>query len=293
MEDFIRFIAVAEHRSISHAAQALNISQPALSRSIRLLEERYNATLFTRGPQGVELTDPGRTLLLYANRAVRAMESAREEIDYSLRSKRLTLRLCSGDSWGYGVLPAVIRRFAREMPDIRIHLDLLEHDARLAGLDLRNYDVAFGVISPEGLTSGRYCFEPVIHARYDIYCDENHPLLSRETVTAQDLLAFPWLNHKFEFDYDPSSALRTERTFTHRSNAMLHAIETMRNSPLLLSTAKTMAPIFRRFGILPLMEDPESPVFHSGIILSDTSDVSKLSRKFIALVRSHCKENAF
>lgn len=291
MENFIRFIAVAEQRSISRAAQTLNISQPALSRSIRLLEERYNATLFIRGAQGVDLTDPGRTLLLHANRAVRAMESAKEEIDYSLRNKRLTLRICSGDSWGYGVLPAVIRRFTREIPDIRIYVDLLEHDARLSGLSLRNYDVGFGVISPEAMSSGRYFFEPVIHARYDIYCDKKHPLLAKKNICNEDLLAFSWLNHKFEFDYDPSSALRTERSFTHRSNAMLHAIETMRDSELLLSTAKTMEPIFRRFGIIPLMQDPESPVFHSGIILSDTGDVSKLSRKFISLVQLHCREN--
>lgn len=288
LEDYTRFLTVAEHRSISHAAVLLNISQPALSRTIRLLEDRFGAALFDRTPQGVELTEAGKTLFLYANRAVRAVQSAREEIDHAQLSKRLTLRIACGDSWGLGILPPILRAFMDASPDVRCHLDQIENDARLRGLDTRNYDVAFGVISPEGLASGRYLFEPLVHAAYAVYCDKNHPLMGKTDLTAQDLLAWPWLNHKFEFDYDPSSELRTTRNFMHRSNSVLHSVLALRGSRMLLSSGMTMAPIFERLGIARLGVDPESPKFQSGIILSESAEPNQITRRFLSYVRAHC-----
>jgi len=145
MDDYLRFLAVAEHRNISRAAEALNISQPALSRTIRLLEDRYGTPLFERTPQGAELSDAGKTLYIYASRAVRALNNAREEIDHSLHQTRLILPICSGDSWGYGILPHVIESYRRDNPEVSIHLDVIEHDARMRGLETRRHDVAFGV----------------------------------------------------------------------------------------------------------------------------------------------------
>ncbi|WEX12103.1 LysR family transcriptional regulator [Chelativorans sp. AA-79] len=290
-DEYGRFLAVAEHRSISAAAQVLNLSQPALSRTISLLEERYGTPLFERTSQGVELTEAGKTLFLYASRAVRAIQSAQEEIGHALRLKRRTLRICCGDSWGYGILPRILNDFGSEVPEVSIQVDLLEHDERLRGLDTRNYDVACGVISPEMLDSGRYCFEPLVRAPYDVYCDRDHPLLKQGAPTEADLLAYPWLNHKFEYDYDPSSALRTARVFAHRSNAMMHAIETLRGSQMLMSTAKSMAPLFARFGVVRLMEDPESPIFVSGIILAQESGPNQLLSRLVNRVRTFCRDN--
>ena len=286
MEDYVRFLAVAEHRSISRAAEALHVSQPALSRTISLLEADFGTRLFIRTQHGVELSEAGKTLFLYASRAVRAINNAREEIDYALRQTDLVLRICCGDSWGFGVLPPIVRRFSTEHPDISIHVDILDHESRIQGLETRSHAIAFGVISPEVLATGAYEFEPLIHAPYDVYCDAAHPLLAKPRVTEEDLLSFHWINHKFEYDYDPSSALKTKRHFTLRTNSILNAIDTMRGSNYLLSTAKTLKDHFARAGIVPLIEDPESPVFVSGAITARNAHQRSMARKFIAYVRT-------
>ena len=283
--DYLRFLKVADCHSISTAADALHVSQPAMSRTIRLLEEKYTTPLFQRTGSGVELTEAGRTLYLYASRAVRALQSAGEEIGHLAGQQQRTLRICSGDSWGYGVLPEVIRLFSQDMPDVAVHVDLLEHNDRMRGLDNRNYDVALGIVAPEMLATERYSFEPLITAPYDIYCDVRHPLKVRsERPSEQDLLDYRWINHKFEYDFDPSSFARTKRIFARRSNTMLHALEAMRGSEFLLSTAKTMAPIFKRFDLVPLMEDPESPVFQSGIILLAHFEPNRVTRRFLSIL---------
>src|SRR5262245_5745600 len=58
---------VATHRSFARAARALNITQPALSRSVQMLEARLGSRLFDRSSTGVELTDAGRLLLEQAS----------------------------------------------------------------------------------------------------------------------------------------------------------------------------------------------------------------------------------
>lgn len=289
MDAYTRFLAVAEHRSISRAAQALHVSQPALSRTIAQLEEEYRTPLFLRTRHGVELSEAGKTLFLYASRAVRAIDNAREEIHHALGETRLVLRICSGDSWGYGVLPGIIRRFLIDHPDITITLDVLDHESRIRSLDTRSHAIAFAVVSPEMLASEKYDFEPLIRAPYDIYCDENHPLRRKARVSAEDLLGYRWIGHKFEYDYDPASALRTRRVFTLRTNAMLQAIEAMRGSQFLLSTAKTLAGHFGRAGIVPLVEDPESPVFVSGAITAREAHLRGPARKFLSYVRADLK----
>lgn len=289
MEDYIRFLAVAEHRSISRAAEALHISQPALSRTISLLEARYRTPLFHRTPQGVELSDLGKVLFIYASRAVRAIDSAREDIENSLSRTNLHLTVCCGDSWGYGILPRIVGRFCRENADVSVRLDVVEHEVRMRGLETRYYELAFGVISPEFLASGKYEFEPLVEAPYDIYCDSEHPLRRKGQIAPEDLLEYPWINHRFEYDYDPSLAQRTHRHFALRTNALLHAIGALRGSTFLLSTAKTLKGHFARFGIVPLMEDPESPRFVSGAVRPRDVDLRPMARKFLTMVQRTCR----
>ena len=286
MEDYIRFLAVAEHRSISRAAEALHVSQPALSRTISLMEGDLGTRLFERTRQGVQLSEAGKTLYLYASRAVRAINNAREEIDYSLRQTDLVLRICCGDSWGFGILPPIVRRFSEDHPDVFLQVDILDHESRIQGLETRSHAIAFGVISPEVLATRAYDFEPLVEAPYDVYCDEAHPLRAKAEVTASDLLSFNWINHKFEYDYDPSYALKTKRHFAIRTNAILHAIDAMRGSTYLLSTAKTLQGHFARAGIVPLIEDPESPIFVSGAITARNAHLRSATREFLAYVRA-------
>ena len=70
------FHAVAAHGGFSRAAEALGLTQPAVSDHVRKLEEAYGVQLFTRGPAGVALTDMGRKLFAIAERQFEAEAEA-------------------------------------------------------------------------------------------------------------------------------------------------------------------------------------------------------------------------
>lgn len=286
LEDYRRFLAVSDHRSISAAADALNISQPALSRSIRLLEDRFATSLFTRSGQGVELTEAGKILFVHAHRATRSIEGAREEIMHSVLKTELVLRICSGAGWGFSILPAIVRDFLSDHPDCSVQLDVIANADRARGLETRNYDLAFGVISPEFIESGKFQLESLCAARNSVYCHQNHPLVGQAGIDDEDLQRYRWIQHKFEYDYDQVTAPRPNTSFALRTGSLLVAMETIRNSSLLMSASKIMRPAFARMEIVPLMDDPHTETLQSGLITLTGIELRPLARKFVRYVRN-------
>lgn len=290
MEGFKRFLAVANSLSISRAAERLHVSQPALSRTIALLEERFGTELFHRTAAGVELTQAGIVLYEHASRAMSAIASAEEEINHAQRQGRLSVSIGAGDSWGYGILPAIIRDFTAENPQISVRVDIVDHETRMEGLRNGTYEIVFGVASPKIESAPTHTFIPLVEAPYDIYCDARHPLLGLKSARHEDLVGYPWINHKFEYDFDASQWQKTGRNYILRTNTMLNTMEIVRESTYLISTAKTFRSIFERNGIVKLMEDPMSRVFVSGAVYLSRSPLRLAARTLLGKVTSHCKD---
>lgn len=143
MQQIRHFLAVAEHGSIGGAAEALNLSQPGLSRSIRALEDALGTALFERRARGVELTDFGRTLKARAyvirNEHDRALAEA--QAVRSLRSGDLRLGLQGALTW-LGATQ-VVNAFMDSHPGIRLSIVTasgLELAGKIASAEL---DLAF------------------------------------------------------------------------------------------------------------------------------------------------------
>ena len=75
------FRTLASIRHFTKAAQAINISQSALSRSITKLEQELGTPLFTRGTKDIQLTPQGQHFLIHAERALRELEKGKQEIE--------------------------------------------------------------------------------------------------------------------------------------------------------------------------------------------------------------------
>ncbi len=115
------FAAVAAHGSFSRAANNLHLTQPALSRQVKDLEEEIGVPLFLRGKNTVTLTEAGeifyeeaRDLLARADQAIqRVRGEARHEI----------LRVGYGPSLTAGIMPRALERFQAAVPRVRIELE--------------------------------------------------------------------------------------------------------------------------------------------------------------------------
>ncbi len=289
MEEFARFLAVADFRNMSKAAAALNLSQPTLSRSIARLEERYPAKLFDRGVGGMQLTGAGRILYEHASRALRTLRDAAERIDYEEVGGHLSLNICAGDSWGNAVLPPILEGFLKTHPDVRLRLDIIGSEARMAGLAAGDYELSYGIALHRHERLGRVEFEPMLRAGYLIYCAADHPLRDHaQPLSPEVLVAFSWIKHKFEFDHDPAQWQSTGRTYAMSTNTTLSTLGVVSRTHLLMSTSAISREIFARHKVYSLGPDPLSAKHISGLHILRDAALSSPAKLFLTYCRSAC-----
>jgi DNA-binding transcriptional LysR family regulator len=132
------FKAVAEEGSISGAAQKLNYVQPNVTKHIRKLEQEMGVPLFYRKPRGVVPTSAGRTLLIYAEKALRLMEEAEEAVRETGEMSG-QLKIGSTQSAAAVRLPSILTRFHAEHPQVEVML-ITANSEQLIGQVL-NYEL--------------------------------------------------------------------------------------------------------------------------------------------------------
>jgi DNA-binding transcriptional LysR family regulator len=116
------FVAVAEHRHFTRAAEEVRVAQPSLSQQIRTLEHDLGAALFHRIRGNVTLTEAGETLLPIARRILAETESARRAIRELDELDRGRVRLGAPPSLCTGLLPPMLSAFRRRYPGIQLEL---------------------------------------------------------------------------------------------------------------------------------------------------------------------------
>lgn len=143
------FAAVAKHGSISVAAQAIHIAQPALTRQIQALEDELETRVFERTTRGVKLTDAGRQLLVDANQLLDSASAIRERAQRAGRgeSGHLSLALPVMQSL-VPKIAEVLRRYRKEVPGVGITLHHLLSDVQLAQIADGRLDAGFMLFRP-------------------------------------------------------------------------------------------------------------------------------------------------
>ncbi|MDJ0627229.1 MAG: LysR family transcriptional regulator [Rhodobacter sp.] len=139
------FHAVADAGSLTHAGETLHLSQSAVSRQIRALEESLNATLFHRHARGLILTEQGELLFDATNAINRRLDTAeariRDSREEAFGELRVTTTTGFGTLWLAPRLPALYEKY----PDLKIDLMLEE---RVLDLPMREADVAIRMKEP-------------------------------------------------------------------------------------------------------------------------------------------------
>ena len=161
------FIAVAELRNFTKAAEASFVAQSALSQQISRLEHELGAALFVRGKRGAELTPAGELLLPHARRIVADEAWARAEMRsyLGLEKGRLTIGMIQTSASGVDVVGAVAE-FSQRYPGIELHIVDQTTAEMLEGVRRGPLDLAVVGIGPDelpdGLESRQLAVEPLV-----------------------------------------------------------------------------------------------------------------------------------
>lgn len=140
------FVAVAEELHFSRAAERLNMTQPPLSRQIRLLEHHVGTQLLERTSRAVRLTAAGKAFFPEATRILRLAEEAAATARRIAKGEKGSLAIGFTAASGYGLLPEIVRRLRERTPGISLTLKELVSSAQLEALDGGQLDL--GLLRP-------------------------------------------------------------------------------------------------------------------------------------------------
>ena len=152
------FYTVACEGNISRAAQLLYISQPAISKAIRRLEEALDTQLFLRSSRGVRLTDAGQVLFAHVRQAFEALNAGEEEIKKIHRLGLGHLRIGVSTTLCKYLLLPYLKAFIRAFPHIRISIFCQSTGHTIQLLNEKKIDI--GLIGAAS-GSGPCHFEPL------------------------------------------------------------------------------------------------------------------------------------
>jgi DNA-binding transcriptional LysR family regulator len=186
--DLRYFVAVAEDLHFTRAAERLFISQPALSKQIRMLERQLGAPLFDRGRDGVRLTPVGEALLPHARQVLAAWDRGWTEAEQAKSRQRATLVAGMSTSPGRaGLLPAIRSRFTALHPEASVQLRQVSWDDPTAGLADGTVDVAFVWLPlPDPARYRRMTYEALIDGRgVCLLAAGNAPLIMLGGITTR------------------------------------------------------------------------------------------------------------
>lgn len=189
------FLAVYDTRNLSVAAEQVHVTQPALSRAIRQLEDQVGVSLFERRPHGLEPTRFADILARHGRRMDMEYRHALAEIEIA-GGAATTLRIGAGPIWYSRILPAIFPAYLRANPHVRLKVQSGVISTLVPQLLVGKFDLICSTLdfpAHPGLIR-----EPVVEVEHVLIARRQHPLApamseSLAPLPAQAIKGFAWI----------------------------------------------------------------------------------------------------
>ncbi len=195
------FVTLAHIKNFTKAAKSLNVSQPALSRSIIRLEKDLKIKLFIRDSRKVNLTQYGQAFLVYAERILQELETARQDISNMAEPDRGVVNLSFMHSLGAYLVPDLLKQFRKLYPKIQFRLS--QNHSFLLSKQLVKGDSDLCLCSTPVNLDG-IAWMPLLSEELYIIVPSNHPLAERDSIDIKEIASEPFITLK------PMYGLRTQ-----------------------------------------------------------------------------------
>jgi len=183
------FAAVAEHASFSEAADQLYLTQPAVSKRVRQLEDDLGVALFDRIGRKVTLTEAGRALLPRARRLLNDADEIRRAL--ADLSGDVSGKLLMGTSHHIGLhrLPDPLRQFTRDFPEVELDIRFMDSEAACHAVEIGDLELAIVTLPPAPLA--HLSMQTIWDDPLEFMIARDHPLAGRRPTSLEKLLQEP------------------------------------------------------------------------------------------------------
>ncbi len=178
------FAAVAEQSSFTRAAEALEVTQAAVSQHIAALEKELGLSLFQRGGRKVSLTAEGERLYGYSRKILDLVDEAAREVAGQTRAVRGTLRIASSTVPAEWLLPELLAEFRARHPNVHESVTVSDSTEAARAVEKGEADVGFIGERPHSSTLSA---QPLASDELVLVAAKSHPLAKQKRVTLDHL----------------------------------------------------------------------------------------------------------
>ncbi|WP_417691983.1 LysR family transcriptional regulator [Roseibium sp.] len=190
--EFAALLAIAARGSISAAARAVGPSQPALNKSLKMLENRTACLLFHRTSHGMRLTPAGEILLRRSKLALSEIRQAVEEIAFFKGQGRGRIRVGALPLTRVRMVPRAVETLVTHYPEAEIAIVDGTYEVLLHALNNGDIDILAGTIRKPALIDGLVS-EELFQDDVAIVASATHPLATNPDCTLADCLNYDWI----------------------------------------------------------------------------------------------------
>jgi DNA-binding transcriptional LysR family regulator len=189
-----RFVDVVESGSLSRTSKRLHVSQPALSTSLRLLEEQLGVRLLERGPRGVKLTAFGEAFYRRARSVTAELRRANDDLDHikGMLTGSISLGVTPGPGILDQIIPKAIVRVALKRPVLKVRVRSGTISELLVDLHRGDLDLLFTVLD-ERTKGPDLKTQKLFDDSFALVVRTGHKLLTQKEISLNDLVSSRWV----------------------------------------------------------------------------------------------------
>lgn len=184
------FYTVAEKGSFSAAAQALHMTQPAVTMQVQSLEDYFGTKLLQRSTKRIDLTEAGRALMPYAKSSIELIRDTDQAMSAFTKQLKGRLQLGSSLTIGEYILPRLLGPFGQEYPHISISMKVM-NTAQIME-EILNHQLNFGLIEAP-VNHPDMHMEAVMSDELMLVVPKEHPLASKPSVTIDEAMQYAFV----------------------------------------------------------------------------------------------------
>jgi DNA-binding transcriptional LysR family regulator len=186
------FVAVYNFRSLTRAAVDLHVSQPALTKTIRLLEQELGVRLFDRCPRGVEATIYGHALAPHAKSISAEYRNTRSQLSAIASGQLGSVRIGAGPYVIGDIIPSAVTSVVARHRELRIEIVTGSNEYLVGAVESGDIELCIVSKPREGQLFDLATIE-LTRNEYAVIARAEHPLVGASQVRLAEIVGFPWI----------------------------------------------------------------------------------------------------
>ena len=185
--------AIATEKNFTKAASVLYLSQPSLSKQIRILEKNLDTLLINRERNKISLTESGKVLLQYSNRILALCEeSCRAVVDLK-NGDRGNLTVGASQTIGTYLMPRILALFAQNYPQIDLKVQV--NSTRIIAKKIINREIDIAVVGGEisDDLKKNLTIQPFVYDELSLIISKSHPFAKKKQINKEDLYCLDFI----------------------------------------------------------------------------------------------------